>query len=421
VSLRITDRLLLPLRLARARRRGVFREERELGEPRIVEGFALDFPEGEAAYNAIGADANGAIWFAVGTKSRDVGARLFRFGGDSGDWRRRTPHMMADLDRALETSRALAHGKVHVDLVDAGAAMLSATHVGYYDLRDGMERPAREHYPGGWFFAIENDRITPLAQAPAGEGIITMSADLARGTLFAFTWPSGLFLTLDLGSRTLRNHGPVFGAGEHGSKKDGSWSRVCRSIGVDPHTGVPYWSNDTGTIFRANEAVATTPRKEMWRKVLWHDGAFYGTLWQSSALIRFDPQTNICEEIGSLAASNAAATLALTRQDNTIHTLATGPGIVPQLATTVLHKTHDLTTNTTTTSGPLRLSDGRHITQSQSLLLHGDHAYSLCWVEVPNSDRSPRADAIRRLRRDTAEYRTRGYAEEMMLIRFAIR
>ena len=81
----------------------------------------------------------------------------------------------------------------------------------------------------------------------------------------------------------------------------------------------------------------------------------------------------------------------------------------------------DLVTNTTRTSGPLRLADGRWITQSQSLLLHGDRAYSLCWVEVPNRDRSPRANAIRRLRRDTPEYRTRGYAEEMMLIRFAIR
>ena len=104
-----------------------------------------------------------------------------------------------------------------------------------------------------------------------------------------------------------------------------------------------------------------------------------------------------------------------------MHSLVTGPGVLHGVATSVLHKTHDLPTNSTRTSGPLRLADGRWITQSQSLLLHGDHAYSLCWVEVPNRDRSPRANAIRRLRRDTPEYRTRGYAEEMMLIRFAVR
>lgn len=400
----------------RARRRGVFREERELGTPWIVEGFDLGFDEGEAAYNAIGVDARGAVWFAIGTKSRTTGARLFRFDGKV--------HAIADLDRALEQPGALPHGKVHVDFVASGDAMLGATHVGYYDLRDGMERPSAEPYPGGRFFAIENDGIIPLAQAPAGEGIITMTADLGRGTLFAFTWPGGLLLTLNLGSRALRNHGPVFGAGERGDKRDGTWSRICRSIAVDPRTGAAYWSDGTGTIFRFDgtlRSVAKLPRKEMWRKVLLHDGTFVGTLWQSSALFRFDPQTLACEETGNLAASNAPATLALGIRENTLHSLVTGPGVVRGVASTVLHTTHDLATHTTHTTGPLRLPDGRWITQAQSLLLHGDHAYSLCWVELPNGDPSERARNVRRLRRDTPEYRTRGYAEEMMLIRFALR
>jgi hypothetical protein len=440
VTLPLLHRILLPLRLARARRRGSFVHLDEVTAPRIVEGFDARFDEGEAAYNAIGRARDGRIVFAIGTKALDAGARLFAFDPASSQL-----DTIVDLDAALSSrgARTIPQGKVHVDLTPIGDVLYGATHVGYYDPRSSIERPgtARGYapYPGGWFFALEHDETRALAQAPLGEGIITMTADAPRSMLFALTWPSGLLLSLDLTSRLLRNHGAVLGAGETGSKRSGTWTRICRSLGVDD-AGNVYWSDAHGRIVRFDgnsiAPVATTPRAEMWRKVLWHpkERAFYGISWSSAALFRFDPATLVCDEIGSLriAGTSTAATLAfaLDRNEQTIHALATGPGILRngaiQLASTVSHATFDLATRETRFSGPLRLGDGRWITQAQSLLLDGGFAYSLCWIEVPPSDpssmmRSPRIDRanrVRELRRQTPEYRSRGYAEEMMLVRF---
>jgi hypothetical protein len=324
-----------------------------------VEHVALDFPAGQAAYNGIGRLGD-TIWFAVSTKSLASGARLYAFDG--------TLRVVAgDL---LRTPGAIPQGKVHVDLAAVGGRLIGATHIGYYDPRSRVETPGSAPglapYPGGYFFAIENGRVIPLAQAPQGEGIITMSADAERRMLFALTWPRGLFLTYDFG--TLTNHGAVFGSGETGSK---TWTRICRSIGIEPATGHAFWCDEAGRITRfdgaAMEVVATTPRRELWRKVVWHDGAFYGAGWRSGALFRFDPRSRACVEIGRL---RQPATLAFAITGNVIHTLAHG----------VVHMTHDVTTGATRTSGPLRLRDGRWVTEAQSLLIIGDVAYSVCWA-----------------------------------------
>src|SRR4051794_15943717 len=161
----------------------------------MVEAFELDFPEGEAAYNGMGIDRAGVVWFAVSTKSPDAGARLFTFFGTS-------VQRVADFTPERGT---IPQGKVHVELMPYGDAMLGATHIGYYDARSNTEQPAKGHSPGGIFFSAQRDRITHLAQAPAGEGIIAMCA--GEDTLYALTWPGGLFLTFDLPTRTLRNHG----------------------------------------------------------------------------------------------------------------------------------------------------------------------------------------------------------------------
>lgn len=429
------DRLLLPLRLRRARARGLFRPAEELGEPLVAEAFDLAFPQGEASYNGIGQAPDGTILFAIGTKGLEAGARLFAFDPESSSVR-----VMADLDPALTPPgrRAIPQGKVHVDLVAAGGMTVGATHIGYYDPRSAVERPGTAPgyapYPGGWFFAVEDDRVVPLAQAPAGEGIITMSVDVERRVAFALTWPRGLFLTYDLDAGTLRNYGAVMGAGETGSKNDGTWWRICRSLAVEPTSGAVFWSDERGRIGRFDgssiEMVGSTPRGELWRKVVWHPSqrVFYGVLWRSSTLFRFDPATLSCEELGMLGVPPSPATLAfaLDPDGRTLHALAAGPGVLRdgqiQLAGSVTHLTYDvgrdLGNGTQRASGPLRLPDGRWVTQSQSLLLAGAYAYSLCWVEVPPGDRSPRAREIRALRRRTREYRGRGYAEEMMLVRF---
>lgn len=383
MTLSFLDRILLPLRLARARRRQTFRDEAGLGPPLIVEGFDPGFPQGEAAYNSIGIDRHGVVWFAIGTKCLEAGARLYTF-----DPRTSSIRLFADLDKVLGTPHAIPQGKVHVDLVPIGDAMIGATHIGYYDPRAKVEQPGSAPgyapYPGGWFFAAEGDRIVPLAQAPAGEGIIAMSADVRRALLFALTWPGGLLLTLDLASRTLGNHGRAIDSG-----------RICRSLALEPESGVVFWSDDSGTISRfdgsAITAVAKIPRGEMWRKAVWHPAhrLFYSALWKSATLIRFDPASLTCDEIGDLG--GPPATLAFAIESDTIHALVTGPGVLRkrqvQLGSSVAHVTYDLASGLRRSSGPLRLDDGRWITQAQSLVIDERSEYSLCWVEAAQGQR----------------------------------
>lgn len=402
----VIDRLLLPWRLAQARRRRAFVRARDVRETVPANAFTLDFPEGAVAYNSLGRTESGTIVAAVSTK-RLAGARLFAFDG--------SVRLLADLDEILGTRGAIPHGKVHVDFAPFGDALIGATHIGYYDPKATTERPGSAKgfapYPGGVFFSIDDDRVTPLAQAPAGEGIIAMSVDAARGVAFALTWPGGRFVTLDLTTRSLRDHGVVV------------QGRICRTIGIDPD-GNAYWSDDDGRVYHFNgmsiDVIATVP--DLWRKVVWHPErrAFFGVTWTSGTLFRFDPAARSVDAIGSIP---APGTLGFVLDGDTIHALSPGPGILRDdgvsIAATVTHTTIDLATGTIRSSAPLRLADGRWITEAQSLLLDGDRAYTLAWVEVPRTDRSPRAQRIRALRRDTWEFRHRGYAEEIVLARFS--
>ncbi len=428
---RLLDGIRLSLRQARARLRGTARSEKEHGAPLVVEGFDPRFPEGEAAYNGMAVAPDGMVWFAIGTKSLDAGARVFVFDPSSC-----AVSCVADLAEALAERgmRAIPQGKVHADLVPIGEEMIGATHIGYYDPQATVERPGTAPgyapYPGGWIFSVRREGVLPLVQAPAGEGIITMSADTVRRRVFALTWPNGFLLDVDLDGRSLRNHGRVMGAGEAGSKRDGSWSRVCRSLAIEPATGHVFWSDDQGRIGRWNgssiDVVASTPRSESWRKLLWHpaERVFYGVTWQSSTLFRFNPSSFTCDELGTLGPAPATLGFALTPDGRSIHALVTGRGVIRknevQLASSVSLVTWDLLSGSRKATGPLRLDDGRWITQAQSLVLSGDLAYSACWVEVPRADLSARASQLRRFRRGTAEFRSRGYAEEVILVRFRL-
>lgn len=439
MSIPFLDRVLLPLRLARARARGAFVRPEMLAPPLFVESYDLHFDEGEVAYNGLGRLADGRIVFAVSTKTLVAGAHLFDFDPRSSTFRNR-----GDLDRMLPqpSARVVPQGKVHVDFARIGDVSFAATHAGHYDPTSAMERPAVPAgwapYPGGWFFALDADRVVPLARAPNGEGIIALSADAARRRLFALTWPHGHFLSLaidsaHIGSAQCVDHGPVLGDGESGSREKGTWTRICRSLGVDD-VGHVYWSDAYGRIVRwdgrKRDEIAATPDRGMWRKVIWHpeERVFYGIEWDSAGLFRFDPRSASVESLGTLrvAQTQAPATLALalSADGRRLHALATGPGLLRdddlQLAATVNAVVFDLDRRDVRFSGPLRLEDGRWITQAQSLLVVEDQAYAICWIEVPRGDVSPRAHTLRTLRRSSPEYHRRGYVEEIRLVRFRL-
>jgi len=429
----VCDRALLPYRLARARARQTFIEERDAGAPLIVDAFRCDFPEGEAAYNGLGRGHDGTIYFAVSTKSITPG-RLFAFDPRTG-----AVDLVTDLDSAFPSSgvRAIPHGKVHVDLSPADNRLYGATHVGYYERGGTRERPAAAPgyapYPGGWIFALEGRHVRRCAQAPAGEGIIAMTVDAARGRAVALTWPAGRLLAADLASGRITDHGAAMGAGESGSPTDGAWQRVCRSIAVHPESGHAFWSDERGVIWRfaggATEPCARLPVADIWRKVSWHAErrVFVGWTWRDALLFTFDPAAADCRALTTLAAPGGGgrpATLgfALSADAARVHALARGPGLIRdgriQLAESVSHLTFDLGSGTIISSGPLRTRDGRHVTQAQSLLLVDGHAYAVAWVEVPATERSAYAAALRARRRDDPASRAQGYVEEIALIRF---
>ena len=408
------------------------------GEAAIAPAVTVDaldpgFLEGEAAYNGLGVAADGTVFFSVGTKALDAGARVFAARTDAHHVR-----LVTDLDRALRPAApaAVPHGKMHVDFAEIGGRMFGATHVGHYALVDGVERPSTPAgwapYPGGVFFELTGGGAVPCGSAPAGEGVIAMTADAVRVRLHALTWPGGRLLTADVASGSVYDHGPVFGPAETGSRAAGTWHRVCRSLGVDERTGRVYWSDREGSIHCLEERGIRTlgtrlPSHDMWRKVAWHASReiFY-VLTEGGRLCTFDPVREECRDIGRLAPADAGrrATLAFAvdAERGAVHHLATGRGAwrgvrQPPLLSTVWHCVHDLTSATTAVRGVLRLPDGRFVTEAQSLAVVGDTLCGTMWVEVPPTDRSPRAHALRQRRRDTEEYRVRGYAEEILFVR----
>src|SRR5580698_6911300 len=370
------------------------------------------FTHGDSCYNALHQAANGKIYFAIGSWRSDTSARLFLFDESSNE-----VSALAGFDAAVATDpEAIPHGKVHVEFAEWNRQLYTATHIGFYDTRNGIEAPGRiagrPPYQGGFFLGFDTGTcaFTRLSKAPEEEGIIAMAADAARGCLYGLTWPSGLFLMSSMEPCQAQFFPSVFGLGERGARRDGSWSRICRSMGLDPRSGDVYWSDSQGRIFVfrrvsnkielvASQALWFDGEPSMWRKVLWNrkQNAFYGILSRTSQLFRFDPANGRVEPLAALRPaewSRAAwwqvkpqATLAFHLSDDgdTIRYLATGPGAIladgQRVRSTVSYFTYHIPSAALRCHGLVRMTDGRYVTQAQSLLASGGNVYTVAWIE----------------------------------------
>lgn len=154
----------------------------------------------------------------------------------------------------------IAQGKVHVDFVEHAGQLYFATHVGVYDMVDGMEtfptaRDGLADYPGGHLLSydVAREEFTDLATVttPWGrEGVLTLNMDSQRGTIYGLTWPTGDFFTFQLRSRILQCHGNFSAQGESVPPHTGQYRCICRSLGIDPRDGSVYFTNAEGSIFR---------------------------------------------------------------------------------------------------------------------------------------------------------------------------
>lgn len=315
------------------------------------------------AYNAISSASDGRIYYVLSTESVDVGAQMYVFDPAT----RKVTHL-GDLTEASgeKGQKFIPQGKSHVNFVEANGKLYFATHVGYYEIKDGMETmgdPPNGYraYPGGHFLAYDMKKRTfeNLAIAPNGEGIITMNMDVKRGRIYGITWPTGLFVRYDLADKSLRNLGPTADHGEAG--RGDTYQTVCRSLAIDPRDGSVYFTNSKGDIFRyrydsdAIELVAgDNLRKDYfgqydahsaghmgynWRQTVWseRDHSVYGVHGNSGYLLRFDPKAERVDVIDRITSQPSKATgmfdqfsygylgFKLGPDGHTIHYLTGGP------------------------------------------------------------------------------------------------
>ncbi len=204
-------------------------------------------------YNAITAASNGKIYYVLCSESYEIGGQMYAYDPttDQTEW-------IADLTEICgeKDANAIPQGKSHVRFYENNGKLYFATHIGVYEMIDGMERlpqnapNGKNLYPGGHFLSYDlaTGAFEDLAVAPEGEGILTMTIDRERGHLYGITWPLGYFIHYDISAKTLKKVGLVSAKGEAGIPGD-DYRVLCRSMVVDPRDGAVYFSTSEGDIF----------------------------------------------------------------------------------------------------------------------------------------------------------------------------
>ncbi|HZT30679.1 MAG TPA: hypothetical protein VFA33_12380 [Bryobacteraceae bacterium] len=273
------------------------------------------FSDAHDTYNAISPASDGKIYYVLSSEKYDVAAQMFSFDPAT----QKITHL-GDLTEACgeKGRKVVSQGKSHVNFVEHNGKLYFATHIGYYSIIDGMEKPGippagYQPYPGGHFLSYDmrTGQFENLVTAPFHQGIITMTMDPQRGRLYAITWPSGYFLRYDLAAKELKNLGLISKQGEDG--KGPTYRTLCRSLVVNPEDGSVYFSNGDGDILRYRldrDAIETVPGEDLrkdyfgqydptspghmgynWRQAFWYapERRIYAVHGNSGYLFRFDP------------------------------------------------------------------------------------------------------------------------------------
>lgn len=282
-------------------------------------GFSL----AHDTYNAITAASNGKIYYVLCAVSHEQGGRMYEYDPETNQTK-----FLADLTEICgeKDQKTIAQGKSHVRFYEHGGKLYFATHVGYYEMIDGMERMPENApegyglYPGGHLLSYDlaSGQFEDLALAPDGEGLLTLTIDRERGQLYALTWPLGKFLAYDLATSKLKDLGLTCGRGEAGTVGD-DYRVICRSMVVDPRDGRVYLSTAEGAILSYQPGQRNLEKVEgldlrldyfgkydptrpgsmgyNWRKIFWYapEGVAYGVHGNSGYLFRFDPNAHSIE------------------------------------------------------------------------------------------------------------------------------
>lgn len=287
-------------------------------KPKIIaQVFDSGFDDSHDTYNAISAASDGKIYYVLSSEKIDVPGRIFSYEPDTGKI-----EFLGDLNEICseDPSTTIVQGKSHVRFYERDKKLYFSTHVGFYELIDGMDRLPRsnfgsyELYPGGHFvsFDMETGKFNDLGIVPGGEGIVSMTMDPERKNIFAISWPNGNFIHFNTDTGAMKNLGPVSEKGEAGTPGS-DFRSLCRSLFVHPLTGNCYFSIANGDIHRYNLGTRKLEKLEdvnlridyfgkydhtlpgsmgyNWRKIFWHssENVAYGVHGNSGYLFRFDP------------------------------------------------------------------------------------------------------------------------------------
>ncbi len=297
----------------------------------IAETFNSGFKWAHDTYAAISAARNGKIYYILCSEEKLIAGRMYAFDpiDESIDF-------IGDLSDfcGLKDSRCIAQGKSHVPFYEKEGVLFFGTHVGHYEMIEGMERlPASMHdgiglYPGGHFLSYDmsTGKISNLVQVPNGEGILTMAHDGTRNQLYGITWPSGHLIRYDLGQSQLFDLGPISKKGEAGAVGQ-DYRVLCRSMFVDPRNGNLYFTVADGDIYYYHYSKNRIEKFEPlnmrldyfghylpdqpgsmaynWRRICWHpsEQVVYGIHGNSGYLFRLDvaePSLEIVRRLTSM-------------------------------------------------------------------------------------------------------------------------
>lgn len=281
------------------------------------------FQQAHDTYNALSAASDGRIYYVLSSDQIAVGGKMYVY-----DPATDATELLADLTEICgeENLNCIPQGKSHTRFYESDGKLYFSTHVGFYELIDGMDRlpvnpPAGYGlYPGGHILSydLKTKKFEDLALLPHGEGMVSMTMDCERAHIYGITWPKGNFVHYDVHKNTLHDMGQISANGEGGTPGS-DFRSLCRSLLVDPNTGIVYFSTSEGDIFSYHPNQQEIVKLEdvnlrldyfgkydptrpgsmgyNWRKIFWYkpENAAYGVHGNSGYLFRFQPGSSSLE------------------------------------------------------------------------------------------------------------------------------
>ncbi|MCK4854993.1 MAG: neutral/alkaline non-lysosomal ceramidase N-terminal domain-containing protein, partial [Bacteroidales bacterium] len=126
--------------------------------PLTAKYYFSGFDQAHDTYNAISPASDGKIYYVLSSQSIDVGGQMYSYDPDNDE-----VEFIADLTDVCgeEGLNAISQGKSHVNFYERDGKLYFATHVGYYQIIDGMEKLAKQApegyklYPGGHILSYD--------------------------------------------------------------------------------------------------------------------------------------------------------------------------------------------------------------------------------------------------------------------------